>query len=67
MKLAELFEKELIKPNEFDQRAQEMDYPNVYRNKDAGAKNKVRPQKVVVRDSKTGKVYGRRTLYQKDV
>ena len=67
VKLNELFEKELIEPTEFDQRAKEMSYPNVYQNKDVGGKTKISPQKVVVRDSKTGKVYGRRTVYQKDL
>ena len=57
---------QLIAPNQSDKKATEMGLPSFYTNKDAGAKKKVRREKVVVRDSKTGKVYGRRTVLQKN-
>lgn len=57
--------KELIAPNQSDKKAVEMTYPNVYKNKKIGGKKGARREKVVVRDSNTGKVYGRRTVVQK--
>lgn len=56
-----------IAPNEFDKRATAVKYNNTMNKKyrDIGAKTKVRPETVVIRDTKTGKVYGRRTLWQK--
>ncbi len=57
--------KELIAPNVADKGAVEMSYPNVYTNKDMGSRTKLRKEKVVVRNSRTGQVYGRRTLYTK--
>lgn len=68
MKLSELFEgKSLIKPNQFDRTAREMKYHNTmdkaFRN--MGARKKVRAEKVVIRDTHTGKIYGRRTIMQK--
>lgn len=62
-----LTEQSLIEPNEFDRKGKKMKYPNVYRNKGAGSNQRVSAQTVEIRDSKTGKVYGRRTLYQKDL
>ena len=59
-------EKALYTPNQSDKRAKEMVYPNVYKNKDVGGKTGVRKEKVVVRDSKTGRVYGMRTVVQKN-
>lgn len=71
MKLEEIFEKEqkkqLIKPNSFDKKGKPMKYPNVYTNKGAGGNIKVSPQTVVFKDSNTGKIYGRRTIYQTEV
>lgn len=65
MKLADLFEN-LYTPNQSDKKAKEMDYPNFYKEKDIGAKTKVRREKVVVRSSKNkDKVYGMRTVVQK--
>ena len=59
--------KQLIQPNEFDKKAKEMKYHNTmdksYR--DVGTKTKIRPESVILRDTKTGKIYGRRTLIQK--
>ncbi len=60
-----LSEKHLYTPNQSDEGAKEMDYPNVYTNKDIGGKTKLRKEKVVVRNSKNGVVYGMRTLVQK--
>ena len=39
--------------------------PNMYKKKDAGKKKNVRKEKITVRDTKTGKIYGRRTIAQK--
>ena len=59
--------KELIKPNTLDIKASEMRYPNIYdiKNLNYGKRKKLRYEKVTVRDSKTGKIYGRRTIVQK--
>lgn len=57
--------KELIAPNKVDKGAVEMSYPNIYKKKDYGGKKKVRKEKVVYRDTATGKIYGRRTIHQK--
>lgn len=56
--------KHLYKPNEADKQATEMGLPNQYKNKDWGSE-KPRKEKVIVRDTKTGKVYGQRTIFQK--
>lgn len=56
---------ELIAPNEFDRKGTEMKYPNMYANPGIGRKTKVSAKTVSIRDSKTGKVYGRRTIYSK--
>jgi len=61
-----LVEQSLIEPNVFDRKGKKMTYPNVYRNKSVGGKETVSAQTVEVKDSKTGKIYGRRTIYQKD-
>lgn len=58
--------KDLYTPNQSDKKAKEMSLPNYMDNKDAGSKTKVRKEKVVVRDSKTGRVYGMRTVIQKE-
>lgn len=59
--------KQYIEPNEFDRSGTEMKYHNTMdkKRRGIGAKTKTRPETVVIRDSKTGKVYGRRTLVQK--
>lgn len=57
--------KELIKPTEFDKKGVALVLKNAYQNVNYGKKKKVRPETVTVKDSKTGKVYGRRTIYQK--
>lgn len=57
----------LYQPNQSDKKAKEMTYPNVYKNKKVGGKTNTRREKVVVRSSgKDGKVYGMRTVVQKD-
>jgi hypothetical protein len=58
--------KDLYKPNQSDKGAVEMSYPNYMKNRKVGGKTKTRKEKVVVRDSKTGRVYGMRTVIQKD-
>lgn len=57
----------LIAPNQTDVKAREMKYPLIMDKKNAriGARRKVSAQKVVVRDTKTGVVYGRRSIIQK--
>lgn len=57
---------ELIKPNENDKKGKEMSYPNMYKNNNYGKETKVRPETVTIRDTKTGKVYGRKTIVQKE-
>jgi len=60
--------KELISPSEFDRRARKnVTLPGIYdkKNLNIGAKTDVEAQTVVVKDTKTGVIYGRRTLFQK--
>lgn len=59
--------KDLIAPNQTDVKAREMKYPLIMdkKNRSIGKRTKVSAQKVVVRDSKTGVVYGRRSIIQK--
>lgn len=59
--------KQYIQPSEFDKKGTEMKYHNTMdkKRRGVGAKTKVRPETVVIRDSKTKKVYGRRTVIQK--
>lgn len=59
-------EKYLYKPNVADRQAKEMGLPDQYKNTDWGKKKKTRREKVTVRDTKTGKVYGQRTMVQKN-
>lgn len=66
MTLDEIFEKALHTPNQSDKQAIEMSYPNIYKNKKIGGKKKVRREKVVVRSTATGKIYGERTVVQKN-
>ena len=61
--LAEIYS--LIEPSSTDKGATPMTYPNVYKEKKIGAKNKVSKQMVVFRSSGTGKIYGRRMIRQK--
>jgi hypothetical protein len=64
MKLYEVIQ--LIKPNEIARRSPEMTTPNVYKkeNRGIGKKTNVKTEKVTVKDSKTGKEYGHRTVVQ---
>lgn len=57
--------KELIKPSAFDKKGSPLILGYFYNNKNYGKKSKVRPETVTVKDTKTGKIYGRRTIYQK--
>jgi hypothetical protein len=59
--------KQYIEPSAFDRKGTEMKYHNTLdkKRRGVGAKTKTRPETVVIRDTKTGKVYGRRTLVQK--
>ena len=43
----------------------EITYPNQYDNKNWGKKKKVKLNDVIVRSSKTGTIYGRRTIAQR--
>jgi len=43
----------------------EIKYTNQYDNKDWGKKKKVETKDVVVRSTKDGKIYGRRTIVQR--
>jgi len=53
--------KELIAPNQSDVKATEMTYPDMYKPIKRTTPTR---QMVVYRDTKTGKVYGRRTIFQ---
>lgn len=64
MKLFEIA-KEYIKPNSLDRKGVPIKLPNSYVNKNYGKKAKVRPETVTYRDTKTGTIYGRRTIHQK--
>ena len=58
--------RELIQPSSTDTGATEMSFiPNMYKRKNAGRKKNVRKEKITVRDTATGKVYGRRVIQQK--
>lgn len=57
---------ELIKPNSSAAGAPEMTYPNFFQVKDLGGKKKWRVERVTIRDAKTGKVYGYRSVAQKN-
>lgn len=58
--------KDLIQPSSTDKGGTEMTYPNVYKEKkDIGAKTKISKKTVKVRNSQTGRIYGRRTIYSK--
>jgi hypothetical protein len=60
--------RELIKPNDFDKKAKgelKLLDVNAKANLFIGDKKEVTAQTVVVRNSKTGEVVGRRTIYQK--
>jgi hypothetical protein len=66
MKVWELFEKSLIAPNDFDRSGSPLKLGNMYVNKNYGKNAKCTPQTITVKSSgKDGKVYGRRTIYQK--
>ena len=57
----------LIDPSSSDKGAKEMGLPSFYHVKDVGSKTKMRKEKMTVKSSgKDKKVYGRRTLVQKN-
>lgn len=56
---------EIITPTEFDRRGSKMKIPNFYKVKDFGRKTKIGIRTISIRDSKTGKVYGRRSIHTK--
>lgn len=58
--------KEIIKPNELDREGKPMRFPNMYKEKGFGKSTNVRPETVTIKDTKTGKVWGRRTIMQKN-
>jgi hypothetical protein len=71
MKLIDIFERsndsDFDPQNSNDHEAHEMKFPNVYGNHDYGRDVKIKKEKVVIRNTKTGKVYGARTIWQRDV
>ena len=61
-----LLEKSLIEPNDVDRKGKKINsYRNVYKEPGAGAGKGVSNQTAEIRDTKTGKVYGRKTIYMK--
>ena len=69
MKLAELFETEkLIQQSSVEQDAGEIKIPSVYEPHDYGSNTPIKRKKVVMRSTgKDGKIYGRRTIWQRDI
>jgi len=59
--------KQLIKPNEFDKVGKKMKYNNTMdkKRRGVGSQTGTRAETVTIKDSNTGKIYGRRTLIQK--
>ncbi len=59
--------KEYIKPSDFDKKGTPMKYHNQMdkKRRAVGASTKMRPETVIIKDTKTGKVYGRRTIVTK--
>ena len=55
-----------MKVFEIIENSTEMHYPNVYdpKNRDYGKRSKLRSEKVTIKSSKTGKVYGTKTIHQ---
>ena len=60
-----LTEKSLIEPNVVDRKGKKLKLRDVYREPGAGRGKGASNQTVEIRDTKTGKVYGRRTVYMK--
>jgi hypothetical protein len=69
MKLCDLFEKDndFDAQNDIDHKAKEMSYPSFYDKHDYGKSTKPTRQKVLVKNTKTGKVYGARMIWQRDI
>jgi len=62
-----LLEKSLIEPNVADRKGKKINSRrNVYKEPGAGAGKGVSNQTAEIRDTKTGKVYGRKTIYMKE-
>ena len=68
MKLHEICEEQLIKQSGTESAAGEIKLPNVYQPHDYGSNTPVKRKKVVMKSTgKDGKVYGRRTIWQRDI
>jgi hypothetical protein len=69
MKLADLFEKDndFDAQNSIDHKAKEMTFPSVYDKHDYGKDTKPKREKLLVKNTKTGKVYGARMIWQRDI
>jgi hypothetical protein len=58
--------KELIAPSDFDKKGSPLKLGDIFANKNYGEDAKCTPQTVTIRSTgKDGKIYGRRTIYQK--
>ena len=57
--------KDLAQHNDLDNKSSKYKLRDMYKDKDIGRKTKVTAQSVEVKDSKTGKIYGRRSFHQK--
>lgn len=53
--------------SEIDRRATLVKLPSIYDKHDYGKKSKLKLVKVLIKDTKTGKVYGAKSIYQKDI
>lgn len=57
--------KDFAQHNVLDAKGGEMPIPNVYREKEYGKGYKTKVHTVEIKDKKTGKVYGRRSIHQR--
>ncbi len=60
-----LLEKSLIEPNVVDRKGKKIKLRNFFKEPAAGAGTGVSHRTAEIRDTNTGKVYGRKTIYMK--
>jgi hypothetical protein len=67
MKLIDLFEKDnnFDAQNSSDHSATEVEFLDMFGKYDFGKSSKIKKQKVLIKDTRTGKVYGAKTLWQR--
>ena len=67
MKLKDLKESTFDPQSSLDHHSSEMTFPNVYQKHDYGKDSKPKREKVVIKDTKTGRVIGVKMIYQRDI